>query len=82
MNATIPRPRRDIRTSVDELIGMHGFLRVMLALTWTPFRHFRTRPPPARRTDPRDLSDHIRRDIGLEPADHRHEPAAQHRFWL
>ncbi|MDS9467578.1 hypothetical protein RGQ15_08325 [Paracoccus sp. MBLB3053] len=62
MNTTILRPVRDLRAPLDDLIDNHGLLRVSLALMRAAVRRGRIRPRPVT-----DLSDHILRDIGLEP---------------
>lgn len=48
--------------ALDNLIARHGLRRVLLALIARPLRH--------RRVEVVDLSDHIRRDIGLPPSGH------------
>ncbi|MFO1164363.1 MAG: hypothetical protein U1E55_04200 [Paracoccus sp. (in: a-proteobacteria)] len=64
MNAALPRHRRDLRTPMDELIQTHGLTVVFWAFLAAAMRRRRARPPPLDH-----LSDHIRRDIGLEPRD-------------
>lgn len=58
---------RDLRTPMNDLIAQHGRLRVALALMRAACR----RRPRARHAPMCDLSDHILRDIGLEPRDGR-----------
>jgi hypothetical protein len=62
MTLTELRPAHDLRMPLDELIQTHGLGRVLLALPQAALRHYRNRPPPVG-----ELSDHIRRDIGMEP---------------
>ncbi|WP_428926555.1 hypothetical protein [Marinibacterium sp. SX1] len=53
----------DLDTTMAAMIRAHGFLRVIRAAMAA-----RRKPPPVRRrTAPRVLSNHIRRDIGLSP---------------
>ncbi|WP_062563742.1 DUF1127 domain-containing protein [Paracoccus aminovorans] len=60
------RSTRDLRLPLDELIQTHGLGRVALALMRAALRPGRGRPPPVSA-----LSDHLLRDIGLEPGDRR-----------
>ncbi len=64
MNAVKFRPGRDIRLPMEDLIQNHGIIRVTVELIRAAFRFRKSRPPPMRATD---LSDHLRRDIGLGP---------------
>ncbi|UXU73989.1 MULTISPECIES: hypothetical protein [unclassified Paracoccus (in: a-proteobacteria)] len=61
----LPRAR-DLRAPLDELIATHGLLRVTGELLRAALRRGRNRPPPVDH-----LSEHLRRDIGLDPAQPR-----------
>ena len=64
MNALNLRSAREIRAPIDQLIQTYGLFPVVAALIRAAFRRKKTRPPPIRLAD---LSDHLRRDIGLPP---------------
>ena len=64
MNALNLRSAREIRAPIDQLIQTYGLFPVVAALIRAAFRRKKTRPPPIRLAD---LSDHLRRDIGLAP---------------
>jgi hypothetical protein len=49
-----------LRAALDDIIDTHGRWRVLLALLLRPLQR-------AKRLPPMGLSDHLRRDIGLEP---------------
>lgn len=49
-----------LRSALDDIIETHGRWRVLVALVLRPLR---PRPP----LPPLGLSDHLRRDIGLDP---------------
>lgn len=49
---------------MDEMIATYGYVRVVAALLRAALRPRKRHPPWAR-----DLSDHLRRDIGLAPRD-------------
>lgn len=56
-------PVDDLHRAMDAMVASHGLLRVLMAALRP-----RLRPPPARRKfRARELSNHIRRDIGLSP---------------
>jgi len=60
------RPARDLRAPLNELIEDHGLLQVSFALLRAALRRGKNRPPPVS-----GLSDHLLRDIGLEPPGRR-----------
>ncbi len=64
MNAVSFRPARELRAPMDDMIQSYGLFPVVAALIRAAFRRKKTRPPPIRLAD---LSDHLRRDIGLAP---------------
>ena len=57
-------PDHDLGVTLDAIIRTHGLARVLLAALGT-----RLNAPPGRRAvnDARGLSNHLRRDIGLNP---------------
>ena len=64
MSAVNFRPARGRRALMDDMIQSYGLFPVVAALIRAAFRRKKTRPPPIRLAD---LSDHLRRDIGLAP---------------
>jgi len=66
MSAISLRKARDLRAPLNELIEDHGLLRVSFALLRAALRRGKNRPPPIE-----GLSDHLLRDIGLEPPGRR-----------
>lgn len=61
MNLISHHDRPVLGTALDEIIHTHGLWPVMKAVL---MRSIRRKPPPFAE---RDLSDHLRRDIGLAP---------------
>lgn len=61
---SIPAPRigADLHDDIARLTRAHGWLRVVLAALTARFRR------PRRAIGPDDLSNHLRRDIGLTEA--------------
>lgn len=68
MNAINFRPARDLRAPMEDMIRTYGLLPVVTALIRALFPRRRVRARPLRVNE---LSDHLRRDIGLEPLDRR-----------
>ena len=64
MSAVNFRPARGLRALMDDMIQSYGLFPVVAALIRAAFRRKMTRPPPLRVSD---LSEHLRRDIGLPP---------------
>ncbi|MTH78646.1 hypothetical protein [Paracoccus aestuariivivens] len=62
MSVTVPRPARDLRAPLNDLIDDHGLIRVSLALMRAVLGRGKNRAPPLD-----GLSPHLKRDIGLEP---------------
>ncbi|MGL4235986.1 hypothetical protein [Tabrizicola sp.] len=65
MNATLNDDRSPLNHAVERLVSEHGFRAVMAALMVRLVR-----PVPATRApDIGQLTDHLRRDIGLPPSE-------------
>lgn len=66
MDALSLRTARDLRAPLDEMIAEHGLLSVGFALMRAALRRGKSRPPPIT-----GFSDHMLRDIGIEPGPRR-----------